>query len=46
MKNIKELRYILKHEDYISLNINQKINARSNYLKFCLHIKGKIKHDN
>lgn len=29
---IIELNFLLRHEDYISLNVNQKINARYNYL--------------
>jgi hypothetical protein len=35
MKNnkINSFRYLLKHEDYISLNINQKIQAKYFYLE-------------
>lgn len=29
---MKELKYILRHEDYTDLNINQKIQARYFYL--------------
>ena len=30
------MKYLLLHEDYISLNINQKINAKSLYIKYSL----------
>jgi len=30
------MKYLLLHEDYICLNINQKINAKSRYIKYSL----------
>lgn len=30
------MKYLLLHEDYISLNINKKINAKSLYIKYSL----------
>jgi|GEM_PF-6107129 len=30
------MKYLLYHEDYISLNINQKIQAKAFYLKYSI----------
>lgn len=36
---LKDLYYLLKHEDYMFLKINQKIEARNNYLTGLNYIK-------